>query len=102
TEDEATYHGEFVNFDRIWSWPKPAQRPYPPILVGGDGPTVLDRVLDFGDVWFPNYAREGILDRIDDLRKRAERHIDVMLMGVPAKPGAIERAYRAGCRRVAH
>src|SRR5690242_2234890 len=102
TEDEASYHGEFVNFDRIWSWPKPAQRPYPPILVGGNGPTVLDRVLAFGDAWFPNYAREGILDRIGALHERAERHVDVMLMSVPANPGAIERAYRAGCRRVVH
>ncbi len=45
TQDEASYHGEYVNFDRIWSWPKPAQRPHPPVLVGGNGPTVLDRVL---------------------------------------------------------
>ena len=37
-EDEASYHGEFVNFERIWSWPKPAQRPHPPILVGWRGP----------------------------------------------------------------
>ena len=56
TQDEASYHGEFVNFDRIWSWPKPAQRPHPPVLVGGLGPTVLDRVLAFGDAWFPNYG----------------------------------------------
>jgi len=49
TQDEASYSGEFVNFDRIWSWPKPAQRPHPPVLVGGNGPTVLDRVLAFGD-----------------------------------------------------
>ena len=49
TEDEATFHGEHVNFDRIWSWPKPAQKPWPPVLIGGGGPTVLDRVLDYGD-----------------------------------------------------
>jgi probable F420-dependent oxidoreductase len=55
TEEEASYSGEFVNFERIWSEPKPAQRPHPPILVGGSGPTVIDRVLDFGDSWFPNY-----------------------------------------------
>ncbi|HEY6788086.1 MAG TPA: TIGR03619 family F420-dependent LLM class oxidoreductase, partial [Trebonia sp.] len=61
TQDEASYSGEYVNFDRIWSWPKPAQRPHPPILVGGDGRTVLDRVLAFGDAWTPNYATEGIL-----------------------------------------
>ena len=53
TSDEASYAGEYVKFERIWSWPKPAQRPYPPVLVGGNGPGVLDRVLAFGDAWFP-------------------------------------------------
>ena len=57
TQDEASYAGEHVNFERIWSYPKPAQRPHPPILVGGDGPTVLDRVLAFGDAWFPELRR---------------------------------------------
>src|SRR5687768_7796166 len=42
THDEASYHGKYVNFDRIWSWPKPAQWPHPPVLVGGAGPTVLE------------------------------------------------------------
>jgi probable F420-dependent oxidoreductase len=41
TQDEASYHGSYVDFERIWSWPKPAQRPHPPVLVGGNGPTVL-------------------------------------------------------------
>src|ERR1700752_1583755 len=67
TEDEASYDGEYVRFDRIWSWPKPAQRPYPPVIVGGDGPTVLDRVLAFGDAWMPNYAPSGILERAAEL-----------------------------------
>ena len=76
TEDEASYHGEFVNFERIWSWPKPAQRPHPPVLVGGNGPTVLDRVLAFGDAWMPNYTGEDLLDRIEELcaaRRPADR-----------------------------
>ena len=58
TQDEASYAGEYVKFERIWSWPKPAQRPHPPVLVGGNGPGVVDRVLAFGDAWFPNYAPE--------------------------------------------
>src|SRR4051794_38691957 len=45
SEEEASYHGEHVDFDGIWSFPKPAQRPHPPILVGGNGPKVVDRVL---------------------------------------------------------
>jgi len=101
TEDEASYHGEFVSFDRIWSWPKPAQRPHPPVLVGGNGPTVEDRVLAFGDAWFPNWG-DDVLDRMQDLRARADRHIDMMAMGVHADPAEIQSCLEAGCRRVVH
>jgi probable F420-dependent oxidoreductase len=100
--DEASYKGEFVEFERIWSWPKPAQRPHPPVLIGGTGPTVIDRVLAFGDAWFPNYAPEGVLDRADELRARAERPIDLMIMGAPADPKAIERVYDSRARRIVH
>jgi probable F420-dependent oxidoreductase len=100
TEGEASYHGEFVNFDRIWSWPKPAQRPHPPVLVGGTGETVLDRVLAFGDAWFPNFGQENLLDRVAELRSRADREIPVMAMGVPADPGALEPLQEAGFTRV--
>jgi probable F420-dependent oxidoreductase len=102
TQDEASYAGEFVNFDRIWSWPKPAQRPHPPVLVGGVGPTVLDRVLAFGDAWFPNYGPDNLLDRVHELRSRADRHIDVMAMGVPPKPAALESLVSAGFQRAVH
>jgi alkanesulfonate monooxygenase SsuD/methylene tetrahydromethanopterin reductase-like flavin-dependent oxidoreductase (luciferase family) len=101
-QDEASYAGEHVSFERIWSWPKPAQRPHPPILVGGAGPTVLDRVLAFGDAWFPTYASEAILERAEELRARADRPIDVMVIGVPAKAEALERFREAGVRRVLH
>src|SRR5215211_2543332 len=49
TQHEASYAGEHVAFERILAYPKPAQRPHPPILVGGDGLTVEERVLAFGD-----------------------------------------------------
>src|ERR1017187_9470361 len=104
TQDEASYHGEFVDFERIWSWPKPAQRPHPPVLVGGNGPTVLERVLAFGDAWFPNFAggEEDIVQRAEDLRSRAERPIDLMVMGAPPDAAVLERLQRAGARRVVH
>jgi probable F420-dependent oxidoreductase len=104
TEEEASYSGEFVRFDRIWSWPKPAQRPHPPVLVGGEGPTVLDRVLAFGDAWFPNYARpgSGILDRAAELRARADRRISLQVMGIPADPKALEAFAAAGFDRAVH
>ncbi|HEX4225369.1 MAG TPA: LLM class F420-dependent oxidoreductase [Pseudonocardiaceae bacterium] len=101
TQDEASYAGKFVNFDRIWSWPKPAQRPFPPILIGGGGPTVLDRVLAFGDGWMPNYSRD-VLERAKELKARAERPIDLQVMGIPAKPEVIEAFAEAGFSRAVH
>ncbi len=101
TEEEAGYHGEFVNFDRIWSWPKPAQWPHPPVLVGGNGPTVLDRVLAFGDAWMPNYIPgEDLAGRIEELRSRANRHVDVVINAAPAKPEVLEELEKMGVRRV--
>ena len=102
TQEEASYHGKHVSFDRIWSWPKPAQRPHPPVLVGGNGPGVLDRVLAFGDAWFPNYAPEGLLERAAELRARADRPIDLMVNGVPADARVLEGFERAGFRRAVH
>jgi probable F420-dependent oxidoreductase len=101
THDEATYHGEFVNFDRIWSSPKPLQKPHPPILVGGAGPTVLDRVLAFGDVWFPPaYDDDIILGQVQELRSRAEREIPITLNMAPTDPKRLERYAAAGVERV--
>ena len=53
-EDEASYHGNFVDFDRIWSWPKPTQKPHPPILVGGNGERTLDRGFATGTSGCPS------------------------------------------------
>src|SRR4051794_384271 len=98
TEDEAPSHGEHVTFARIWSWPKPAQRPHPPVLVGGSGPTVLDRVLAFGDAWFPNH-RDLDDAHVEELRALADRHIDIDVIGMPPKAEAIEHCARLGVRR---
>jgi len=103
TQHEASYSGEFVNIERIWSYPKPAQRPHPSVLVGGDGPTVLDRVLAFGDAWFPNYrGDESVFDRITELRSRADRPIEVHMLAAPSDPAVLERMERAGVRRANH
>jgi probable F420-dependent oxidoreductase len=100
TQDEASYHGKHVDFERIWSWPKPAQRPHPPVLVGGNGPTVLDRVLSFGDAWMPNNTGEDLAARARELWARADRPIEVIVMGAPAKPAVLEELRKAGVRRV--
>ena len=105
TQDEAGYSGRFVAFDRIWSWPKPAQKPWPPVLVGGNGPGVLDRVLAFGDVWFPNWSRGQVLERIPELRERAAeagRDVPVYVMGAPSDARELERMREAGAARAVH
>jgi probable F420-dependent oxidoreductase len=101
TQDEASYDGEYVSFERIRSYPKPAQRPHPPVLVGGDGPTVEERVLAFGDAWFPNYnGRREILERYQALCERADRPIELSLTTVPADPAELEAIAEVGARRV--
>jgi probable F420-dependent oxidoreductase len=102
THEEASYHGEFVNFDRIWSYPKPVQRPHPPVLVGGNGPTVLDRVLAFGDVWFPNYQGGAVLKDAVELQARADRPIGFQVISVPADPRELEKLAEVGCTRAVY
>src|SRR5271170_3105773 len=48
TKSKAEYHGEFVNFDPVMAWPKPVQKPYPPIIVGGGFPQGARRALRYG------------------------------------------------------
>src|SRR5437868_8652027 len=74
TKDEAEYHGEYVNFDKIWAYPKPVQKPHPPILMGGDGPTTFDRVIEFCDGWMPIAGRmgPGFAEKVTTLQRRAK------------------------------
>jgi probable F420-dependent oxidoreductase len=100
THDEASFHGEFVDFDPIWSWPKPVQKPYPPILVGGDGPTVEERVLDFGDEWMPTLHDEAeLLERWRRLNDRAGRVVPLTVSGAESDPVQLARFRDAGVHR---
>jgi probable F420-dependent oxidoreductase len=102
TQDEASFAGEHVAFDRIWSWPKPAQRPHPPVLIGGLAPKVADRVLAYGDGWLP-FPFDGLLDRVADLRRRADdagRTVTVCVAGAPTDPAVLETYLEAGIDRV--
>ncbi|SER33575.1 LLM class F420-dependent oxidoreductase [Arthrobacter sp. OV608] len=72
--EQAEYHGKQVDFDPIYQWPKPFQQPHPPILMGGMGPTVLDRALTHADGWIPGHSDDtfdGLGDRVTELRERA-------------------------------
>lgn len=105
TEDEPAYHGHLVDFDPIWSWPKPAGRSHPPVLVGGTGPTVLDRVLRIGDEWMP--IRVPSLDelarRVVELQARAadagRSPVPVTFFGAPRDPAQLARLAELGVHR---
>jgi probable F420-dependent oxidoreductase len=74
TKEEASYNGEFVKFDRVWSWPKPAQQPHPPVILGGETDHTLRRVIDYCDGWFPR-PRGGfdVVKGVAHLRQMAEK-----------------------------
>ncbi len=68
-------------------------------VVGGDGPTVFDRVLGYGDAWFPTWNDHDLLPRIAELRERADRPVAVQVLGVPPDPKALEQLEQAGVQR---
>lgn len=98
TEDVASYAGEFVNFDRIWSWPKPIQTPHPPILIGGNGPRAEERVLRYGDEWLPE-PEEGLYARIRAFRDRTSAGDPVPVTVYGAKPEDVSMYEDAGAHR---
>ncbi len=73
TEDTASFQGQYVEFDKIWSYPKPVQEPHPPILLGGETDHTLRRVVDFCDGWFP---RAGANFDPHEMMSRLRKHAD--------------------------
>ena len=102
TDDRAEFHGEIVDFDPIEMWPKPVQRPGVPILVGGEGPTVIDRVTGYGDGWIPNDHPE-LPERAAELRQRLEASgrpmLPITAFAVEPEGERIETLRQAGVER---
>jgi probable F420-dependent oxidoreductase len=91
--DKAEFHGEFVDFDPIYSWPKPVQRPHPPVYVGG-GEKAFPRVVQAGDAWFPNpESPDGLGPKIQRLRELAGHEVPVTVMHVGPAEAAIVAGY---------
>jgi probable F420-dependent oxidoreductase len=107
TKEEAEFHGEFVDFDPSWAWPKPVQDPHPPVYVGGMGPGVEDRVLDFGDAWLPQRVGPDNIgefeERANALQQRAadagRGRIPMSLFGAETSSEALDGYRRIGLDR---
>jgi probable F420-dependent oxidoreductase len=100
-QDEASYHGRFVDFERIWSWPKPVQKPHPQVLIAGNGPGALDRVLAHADGWMP-LPLPGLHERVVELKSRAAelgREVSVSVFGAPPDLREIDAYAEAGVDR---
>ncbi len=106
-DDEAEYHGKHVSFDAIWQWPKPLQQPRPPILLGGNGPKVLERVVAIADAWMPNWglqSHEELFGRMEELqglaRDAGRGEIPVTVYAARAKAAVLGELADAGVERV--
>ena len=104
TEEAAEYHGEFVDFDPIWQWPKPVQKPHPPVIIGGDGANTLQRVVRYGDGWMPIGRYGDLRGRIEELNRLSAEagraDIPVTIFGVTPKPEVIDAYAEAGVERL--
>ncbi|MCP3994071.1 MAG: LLM class F420-dependent oxidoreductase [bacterium] len=73
THDEASFSGEFVHLDPSWAWPKPTQKPHPPIFMGGGaGPKTFSHIVEFCDGWIPLYGHHPMTGQIAALHRAAE------------------------------
>ncbi len=106
TADEAAFDGEFVSFGPSWSWPKPRQRPYPPIIMGGaGGPVTFRHVVEYCDGWMPIHGRRNIMTKLPDLLSmaddagRARDSIELGVFACPPDSGIVEQYAEAGFTR---
>lgn len=103
TKDEAEYHGKLVDFDRIWSWPKPVQQPLP-VLMGGKGPKTLQRAVEYADGWIPPIAWiDDLAASITELQRLAAEHgrdpLPVTVMGVKGREELLRQLEEIGVTR---
>jgi alkanesulfonate monooxygenase SsuD/methylene tetrahydromethanopterin reductase-like flavin-dependent oxidoreductase (luciferase family) len=72
TESKPEYHGDIVNFDTMMTWPKPVQKPYPPVILGGAFPWAARRAVRYGEGWYPNAASGEPEDYVPAFRAMAK------------------------------
>ena len=107
TKDEAEYHGRFYDFPPVYCYPKPVQKPHPPVIVGGHAPNVLQRIVRMADGWLPNRANPAqvedsrkILDTLAEENGRDPSSITISVYGQPPDRDLVQSFLNAGADRV--
>ena len=107
TEEEAAHTGRYYNFPPVKSYPKPFQKPHPPVLLGGMAPNVLRRVVAWGDGWLPNrITHQALREKRAELNTMAVRagrdpeSLTISVHGQPSEPEAVKAYLSAGASRV--
>ncbi|MFI5315004.1 MAG: LLM class F420-dependent oxidoreductase [Myxococcota bacterium] len=106
TKKDASFHGVHVNFDAVWSEPKPVQKPHPPILIGASSEQAIERVAEYADGWMPIMgscdlaARKQQLEAACAKRRRDAKKLDISVFAAPTAPGELEKLAKLGVRRV--
>jgi probable F420-dependent oxidoreductase len=100
--DEAEFHGHYVDFDPIYSWPKPVQQPHPPIYVGGESDAALARLARFGDAWFPrsNTAPEKLRQVREWLVEKGRPEVPFTIFGAGKDPAKLAGYAEGGVERI--
>jgi probable F420-dependent oxidoreductase len=103
TEQEAQFHGDFVNFDPVWSYPKPQQRPHPPIILGGESDYTLRRIVEYCDGWIPRPVAgftprdaKARLRRMAEAKGRDPASLSITVFRAPADKAALDDYRAAG------
>ena len=107
TQEESEFHGKIYQFPPVYSFPTPAQRPHPPIILGGSAPRILPHVVDWGDGWIPidvtpeevKEARQT-LNRLAESAGRDPSSIEISIAGVVADRDKLARYEECGANRV--
>jgi len=106
TETKPEYHGEVVDFGTIMTWPKPLQKPHPPVILGGAFPWAARRAIRYGDGWYPNAASGNPEEYLPAFRKMAQEagrdpaSLPVTIGGAPDDLNKLKRFRDLGASRV--
>ena len=102
TQEQAEFHGEHVDFDPIFSWPKPVQSPHPPIYVGGESSAALTRLVEYGDGWLPrgHISADELIGVRAMLEERGRTDVPFTIFAAGKSAAALDGYARADVERV--